>query len=245
MVNPPARDERLHRFWSDKASSYDQQMAYVERRFFADSRAWLCSRAAGSTLEVAIGTGLSLPCYATGLSLAAIEWSEPMLAIARQRAHTLGRSVDLRLRDARHLPWGDGEFDTVVSSFALCCIPDPAVALGEMTRALRPGGLLLLADHVESSSLPVRLVQRVVDLVTVPLHGEHYCHRPLRQVESMGYRLEAHDRLHLGIIESATMVPPMNPRVVVVTACPRPDGVLATEHPVRYDCVAYCGGHDS
>ena len=201
MVDPPTRDERLLRYWSEQAHRYERQMAYVERRFFADTRAWLCRRATGSTLEVAIGTGLNLPHYPPGLALAAIEWSDPMLAVARHRAQTLGRTVDLRLGDARHLPWSDGQFDTVVASFALCCIPDPAAALGEMTRVLRPGGLLLLADHVESSSLPIRLLQRIVDLAAVPLQGEHYCHRPLRRVQSMGYDLEAHDRLNLGMIE--------------------------------------------
>lgn len=195
------RDERLRRGWDRLAPGYDRQLSWLERRFLEPSRPWVCGQATGATLEVAIGTGLNLPHYPDEVALSAIEWSESMLAQARRRARAIGREVDLSLGDARQLPWPDGHFDTVVATFALCSIPDPDVALQEMTRVLRPGGLLLLVDHIESSSLPVRLLQRLVDFVTIPLQGERWHHRPLRKVESMGFVVEAHDRLHLGLVE--------------------------------------------
>ena len=70
-----------------------------------------------------------------------------------------------------------------------------------MARVLRPGGLLLLADHVESSAWPLRMLQRLVDVVSVPLQSERYCHRPLRQVEALGFIVEAHERRALGMVE--------------------------------------------
>jgi len=195
------RDRRLMRYWDRQAGAYDRRMAFAERRFFADTRRWLCGQAAGDTLEVAIGTGLNLPHYPGDVRLTGVEWSEGMLAEARRRAARLGRPVDLRWGDARALDFEDGRFDTVVCTFALCGIPDEAAALGEMARVLRPGGLLLLADHVSSSSRPVRALQRVVDLFSVPLSGERYSHRPLPRVIAMGFEIRRHERFKLGLIE--------------------------------------------
>ncbi|NUW30309.1 class I SAM-dependent methyltransferase [Nonomuraea sp. SMC257] len=176
-------------------------MAFAERRFFGDTREWLCRQAAGEVLEVAIGTGLNLAHYPDDVRLTGVEWSEAMLAVARSRAHSLGVPADLRQADAQALPYPGACFDTVVCTFALCAIPDESRALAEMNRVLRPGGLLLLADHVASSSWPVRVLQAAADLVSVPLQGEHFRRRPLPRVTAMGYVVERHDRFKLGVIE--------------------------------------------
>lgn len=176
-------------------------MAFAERRFFADTRGWVCGQASGDTLEVAIGTGLNLAYYPASVRLSAVEFSAGMLAAARGRADELGMTVDFQQGDARALSFPDDRFDTVVCTFALCGIPSPQLALAEMARVLRPGGLLLLADHVASSLWPVRALQAVMDAVSVPLWDEHYRRRPLPMVEAMGFTLTRHDRFKLGIIE--------------------------------------------
>ena len=73
--------------------------------------------------------------------------------------------------------------------------------MAEMARVLKPGGLLLIADHIVSTSWPVRLLQRAVDIVSVPWHGEHYSRRPLPHVQALGFVIERHDRFALGLIE--------------------------------------------
>ena len=70
-----------------------------------------------------------------------------------------------------------------------------------MIRVLRPGGLLLLADHIAGATWPVRAVQRVLELVTVPLQGEHMLRRPLRQVQAEGLAIERRERFKLGLVE--------------------------------------------
>jgi ubiquinone/menaquinone biosynthesis C-methylase UbiE len=201
VAKTSSRADRRQRYWDKQADTYDQRMSYAERRIFADTRQWLCGQAVGDTLEVAIGTGLNLEHYPDHIRLTAIEFSPKMLAVAQRRAQELGRSVELRVGDAQSLEFPDGSFDTVVCTFALCGIPGERLALEEMAGVLRPGGALLLADHVASSSWAVRALQWLVDRVTVPLEGEHYGRRPLPLVESMGLRLERHDRFKLGIIE--------------------------------------------
>ena len=101
-----------------------------------------------------------------------------MLELARQRAAELGHPATLQHGDAHQLRFDDASFDTVVCTFGLCAIPDHTQALAEMTRVLRPGGRLILADHIRSNTTPVRAVQRLLELVTVPLGGEHFLRRP-------------------------------------------------------------------
>ncbi|MFI6325778.1 class I SAM-dependent methyltransferase [Nonomuraea sp. NPDC050556] len=204
MLEISSREARLRRFWDRQADSYDRKMAFAERRFFADTRPWLCGQAVGEVLEVAVGTGLNLAHYPAEVRLSGVEWSPAMLAVAQRRVTDLGMDVDLQQGDARKLPYPYGRFDTVVCTFALCGIPDERLALSEMARVLRPGGLLLLADHVASSSWGIRVLQALMDAFTVPMAGEHYRRRPLPVVRSMGFTVEKHERFKLGIIERFT-----------------------------------------
>jgi hypothetical protein len=70
-----------------------------------------------------------------------------------------------------------------------------------MVRVLRPGGTLLLADHVAAAHPALRAVQRIAELVSVPLGGEHFRRRPLELVRAAGLRVERHDRFAAGIVE--------------------------------------------
>jgi ubiquinone/menaquinone biosynthesis C-methylase UbiE len=201
MSGPSRRADRLRRRWDRQAGSYDGAMTRADRYFFGDTRQWVCTQATGTALEVAIGTGLNLPHYPDDVRLTGVEFSPAMLAIARRRAEDLGRDVDLREGDAHALAFPDATFDTVVCTFALCAIPDDRTALAEMARVLRPGGLLLLADHVEAGPRVVRAVQWLVERVSIPVGGEYWRRRPIRQVEAMGFAVERHDRFKLGIVE--------------------------------------------
>src|SRR6266511_1164814 len=192
---------RLRDYWDKHAPSYDRQMRFFDRVLFGDTRTWVCQQASGDVLEVAVGTGLNLGLYPDGVRLTGVDFSPAMLQRARDRARQLGRPVDLREGDAHALAFPDGSFDTVVCTFSLCGIPDERQAVAEMRRVLRPGGLLLLADHVASTAWPARAVQWLLELVTVPLGGEHFLRRPLEHVRALGFQIQRHERFKLGIVE--------------------------------------------
>jgi ubiquinone/menaquinone biosynthesis C-methylase UbiE len=198
---PSGSQERLRRFWNKHAASYDRQMTFFDRHLFADTRAWIGAKATGNVLDVAIGTGLSLAHYPDTVRLTGIDWSPAMLDHARRRADELDRVVDLDQGDAQALPYPGASFDTVVCEFSLCGIPDDRQAVNEMVRVLRPGGLLLLADHVEAANRSARAGQRLLELVSIPVGGEHFRRRPIRHVQALGLGIEAHDRFTLGIVE--------------------------------------------
>ena len=210
MPQSADHDQRLRRYWDKHARSYDKQMGFFDRNLFRDSRHWICSQARGEILEVAIGSGLNLAHYPDGARLTGIEWSPTMLDLARHRAADLGRTVDLRLGDAQKLEFPDASFDTVVCTFSLCAIPDDRAALREMARVLRPGGLLLLADHVEATRWHARAAQRLIEMITIPVGGEHFRRRPLTHLAAMGFTLERHERFTVGIVERLAARKPAN-----------------------------------
>jgi ubiquinone/menaquinone biosynthesis C-methylase UbiE len=195
------RTDRWHRYWDKQAGGYDRTMAAVDRRFLGDSRRWACEQAEGDVLEVAVGTGLNLPHYPDGARVTGVDLSDGMLEGARRRAADLGHPVTLRQADAHALPFADAGFDTVVCTLGLCAIPDHEKAIHEMVRVLRPGGALILVDHVESANPFVRAVQWVMDLASVPLAGEHFRRRPSRIVAALGLDIVRADRFKLGIVE--------------------------------------------
>lgn len=194
------RRARWRRRWDRQAPRYDRAMGLAERYWFGDTREWVCSRARGRVLEVAVGTGLNLPHYPTGARVTGVDVSDAMLRQARDRAGRLGRPVGLRLADAEALPFNEAAFDSVVCTFSLCAIPDPVGALAEMQRVLRPGGWLLLADHIVSTAPALRGAQRLVELVSVPLSGEHFLRRPSALL-APPMRVRDRDRFARGTLE--------------------------------------------
>lgn len=186
--------ERLIAHWDGRAADYTRRTAPAERRFLAESRRWVCERTTGATLELAVGTGLNLPYYPAGVRLTAVDWSARMLQTAR-RSQDGRTQVALARADAMALPFADDRFDAVVCTFSLCCVPDERAAVSEAVRVLRPGGSLLLADHIIAAAGPVRVLQRLADLVTVPLQGEHYTRRPLDTVRRSGLEVVETQRL--------------------------------------------------
>jgi ubiquinone/menaquinone biosynthesis C-methylase UbiE len=195
------RTEHVRRHYDRSAGSYDRIISWAEKALFGDGREWVCSRARGEVLEVAVGTGRNLPFYPKGVRLTGIELSPKMLDIAHRRARELGREVDLRVGDAQDLSFPDASFDTVVATLALCTIPDDRRAVAEASRVLRPGGRLLLLEHVRSPVLPVRLLQRVLQPLTLLLDHDHLLREPLRHVEDTDLVVERLERSKLGVVE--------------------------------------------
>ena len=207
MGRTVANDDQQRRFWDDHASTYDRGMALVERRILRDTRSWVAGRATGQTLEVAVGTGLNLPHYSDAVELTAVDLSPQMLKIARRRAADLERTVTFSEQSASALGFADDSFDTVTCTLALCSIPDDKGAVAEMIRVLRPGGQLILADHVESSAAALRLGQRLLELWSLR-DGEHFRRRPIRHLYAAGVQVHEHERFLGGIIERVVAIKP-------------------------------------
>ncbi len=200
----PVRVDESTTFARDRfdelAGSYDWQMRIFEMLLFGDGRRWAASQAEGDTLEIAVGTGRNLAFYPTGVNLTGVELSDNMLDRARVRAQRLGRDVELRQGDAQSLDFADESFDTVIDTCGLCTIPDDAAAIREARRVLRPGGKLLLLEHVRSPLAWVRTGERLVEPL-MARDADHLLRDPLDHLEQAGFVVDYVARLKLGIVE--------------------------------------------
>lgn len=196
-----AENERVRKLYELEAPKYDRRIAFFERVLFAGGRQWVCSRARGDVLELAVGTGRNLEHYPAGVRLTGIEFSSDMLALARRRADDLGLDVDLRLGDAQSLDFPDDSFDTVTCTLSLCTIPDDRAAVAEAARVLRRGGRMLLLEHVRSPRPAIRAIERAFDPLAVRFAADHLAREPLAQLTAEGFVIDELERSKLGIVE--------------------------------------------
>jgi ubiquinone/menaquinone biosynthesis C-methylase UbiE len=200
--------DRTRRIWDRYSAVYDRRIERTERMLFPGGREWACAQAAGDVLEVAVGTGRNLPYYPQVHSLTGVDLSPGMLAVARDRAAALGIDADLRVGNAGALEFGDATFGTVVCTISLCNIPDDRAAIREMYRVLKPGGRLVLLDHVASDRAWLRVGQWLLEQVTRRTNGDYQTRRPLPLVEAQGFVVSHSERSRLGWVERLVAVKP-------------------------------------
>jgi ubiquinone/menaquinone biosynthesis C-methylase UbiE len=197
----PNETNRIREIFDKQAPKYDRSMARFERLVFSGNREWACSQAQGDVLEIAAGTARNLPFYPEGVRVTGIELSPEMAELGRKRAAELGREIDMRVGDAEHLDLPDESFDTVVCTYGLCTIPDDRAAVREAKRVLRPGGRLLLAEHVRSPNPIVRAIQRLIDPLAHRFGGDNLLREPLELLAEEAFEVEEVKRSKAGFVE--------------------------------------------
>lgn len=177
---PLLREEtdRVRDIWRRFAPRYDRQIRFFERILFEGGRGWVCSRTRGAVLEIGIGTGRNLRFYPPDVRVTVVDLSPETLQFARRRAGMLGRSVDIQVADGQALDFETGSFDTVVSTLTMCSVPGHHRALSEVARVLRPGGRLIMLEHVRSPAPAVRLGQRLLNPLSVRFVADHLLREP-------------------------------------------------------------------
>jgi phosphatidylethanolamine/phosphatidyl-N-methylethanolamine N-methyltransferase len=108
----------------------------------------------GRVLEVGVGTGISLPQYASNLRIFGTDISEGMLRKARGRVASLRlKNVEgLAVMDAEKLEFPDASFDVVMAQYVVTAVPNPEAAMDEFARVLRPGGEIILLSRVSADT---------------------------------------------------------------------------------------------
>jgi SAM-dependent methyltransferase len=189
--NPPVEvaESRL------TAALYNPFMWLGERLGMATRRHALLAEARGKVLEIGAGTGLNLRYYPVGLEeLILVEPGEPMANRIDLSRTPGGVPTRLVRAPAEQLPFAEGSFDTVVSTLVLCTVSDPAAAVSEAARVLKPGGRLLFCEHVSAESGWRRALQQRSARPWAAFADGCRCDRPtLATIESQ-LRVESTER---------------------------------------------------
>jgi ubiquinone/menaquinone biosynthesis C-methylase UbiE len=157
--------------------------AAMSREEMARLRTAHVSAAHGVVLEVGIGSGLNLPFYSPAVtSILGVDPSRELLELARPRAMKMSCPVELLNRDASSLPVADSTIDTVVMTWSLCSIGDPAVALGEVRRVMKSRAALIFVEHGLSPDAGVRKWQNRLTPMWRRAAGGCHLNRDIRQL---------------------------------------------------------------
>jgi ubiquinone/menaquinone biosynthesis C-methylase UbiE len=173
------------------ALTYDRQMAKTEQAGLRVFRERLLAGAVGDVLEIGGGTGANLPCYGPAVvSLTITEPQPPMLGRLERAVRAYRLNARVLRAPAEDLPFDDDSFDVAVSTLVLCGVDDQPRALRELRRVLRPGGRLLLIEHMRSEDPAVaRLQDRMNWLNRLVVCCD--CNRPtLASVRQAGFTVD-------------------------------------------------------
>lgn len=130
------------------AATYDRGARRAEEAGLRDRRHALLDGLQGDVLEIGAGTGLNLEHYPEGIRLVLLEPDPHMSRKLEERVSGSGRQAEIVAAPAEELPFPDASFDAVVATLVLCSVSDLGAALAAIRRVLRPGGQLLLIEHV-------------------------------------------------------------------------------------------------
>jgi ubiquinone/menaquinone biosynthesis C-methylase UbiE len=180
------------------APMYDRMEAMSERRFHPwRQRLWSLVQGP-RVLEVGVGTGKNMPFWPHAAEMTAIDLTPGMLDKAQQRAAKLKIRADLRLGDVQALQFPDANFDTAVATFVFCSVPDPALGLRELKRVVKPGGQVILLEHMRSPNEVIGKIMDVLNPLVVRVMGANINRRTVENIQAAGWSIEQQDDLGMG-----------------------------------------------
>ena len=200
MLNENIATKTARKRYNRVAPLYDFMENIVERSRYSEWRGLLWSKAEGTkVLEVGVGTGKNFTYYPPNVEITAIDFSEKMLDRARQKAERDKIRVHLEQMDAQDLKFEDNTFDTVVATFVFCSVPDPIKGLREVERVCKPGGKVILLEHVLSANRILSWIMNLYNPLVVRLAGANINRRTADNVDKSGLKVENITNLAAGI----------------------------------------------
>lgn len=183
------------------ARCYDLMEKPMEKGKFSKWRRELTREVTGNTLEVGIGTGKNIPYYPEDVKLTGIDFSKNMLKKAKSKYRDDPRNIRFIEMDAQDMIFDDNTFDTVVTSCVFCSVPDPIKGLQEIRRVLKPGGQLLMLEHVRSKQKVIGRLMDWFNFIPLNIWGANINRQTIDNLKKAGFtRIEVKD-LWKGIVK--------------------------------------------
>lgn len=192
-------DIDTQRKW-DKASRTLDLLAFAEDRRLGPHKRRLFSKMRGATLMVGAGTGNDFKFFPPSMHVVAIDISPKMLERATRKTVEYEGSIELREMDVCDLDFAEATFDTVATACTFCSVPKPIVGLRELRRVLKPGGQILMFEHVRSAIGPFGIF---MDMMT-PLSrrvGPDLNRDTVGNVQKAGFRLRRVENVYLDVVK--------------------------------------------
>jgi ubiquinone/menaquinone biosynthesis C-methylase UbiE len=165
----------------------------AERNFMEPLRKEIIGQAKGVVLEIGAGNGLNFAFYNPEQveRVEAVEPDSAMLRYARERLNTARVPITLSQAPVETLPFADEIFDSAVATLVFCSVTDPERGLSEIRRVVKPGGILLLIEHVRANGAFARQLQNIITPVTKRMAGNcHWNRDTARSVISADFEIE-------------------------------------------------------
>jgi phosphatidylethanolamine/phosphatidyl-N-methylethanolamine N-methyltransferase len=194
--------EAVRKRYDRIAPTYDAMEFIAELAGYEKWRKLLWDKVEGKKiLEVGVGTGKNFSFYPAKAEITAIDFSVKMLARARLQSARFGTNVDLQQMDVQKLEFPDNTFDTVLDSFVFCSVPDPILGLREVERVCKPGGKVLMLEHMLSANRIVAAVMNMMNPMMVLMMGANINRKTVENVAASGLEIEKVTELGAGIFK--------------------------------------------
>ena len=199
MVGIDARLTAVTRQRYERIAPFYDRIEVLSERGYQSWRALLWNQMRGTRiLEVGVGTGKNMAYYPEGAHVTAIDLTPGMLERARTRAATLNLDLDLRLGDVQALDFPDASFDSAVATFVFCSVPDPILGLRELRRVVKPGGQVLLLEHMRSENRSIAALMDLLNPLAVRIMGANINRRTVDNVRKSGLIIEKVEDMGMG-----------------------------------------------
>lgn len=156
----------------------------------------------GKVLHIGVGTGMEIINFPPGLDITGIDLSPKMLERALWRGKLYQGKIRFCLMNAESLAFPDNTFDTVVSVCVFCTVPHPVAGLKECRRVLKPGGKLLMFEHVMSKNLIYGLSLKFMSIFTTALEGTYLDRDTVENVRKAGFNIKSEKNVYLDIVKA-------------------------------------------
>lgn len=189
IVNYSETQATQHRY--DRIAPLYNVMEIVPELIYKQWRKQIWSSVTGDrVLEIGVGTGKNLPYYPTDTTMIAVDLSSRMLRQAHPKTNSHNNQVGLSQMDGQVLGLQSSSFDIVVTTFVFCSIPQPAQALEEIQRVLKPDGRIILLEHMRSKYELLGKVMDVFDPLVYRFTGPHINRETVKNVCDAGFEID-------------------------------------------------------